>query len=116
MKKNVAAIRKAGRTEGLISASMIFSIVLCPTFFSSFESWTFQKRIHSLIGGELKRRTGTLIGRGGQLRPIGAVERPTENIVGDFLPTLLTDYEMRSIWKFFVIGEGVCSLILGIFA
>src|SRR6266403_3205417 len=32
MKKNVAAIRKAGRTEGLSSASMIFSIVLCPLF------------------------------------------------------------------------------------
>jgi hypothetical protein len=41
---------------------------------------------------------------------------PTENVVGDFLPTFLTDNEMRSVGKFFVIGEGVRSLILGIFA
>src|SRR5262249_21098389 len=33
-RKSVAAIRSAGRTAGLTKASMIFSIVLCPIFFS----------------------------------------------------------------------------------
>jgi hypothetical protein len=43
MKKNVAAIRRAGRTEGLISASMIFSIVLGPLFSQASKAEHFTK-------------------------------------------------------------------------
>jgi hypothetical protein len=57
MKKNVAAIRKAGRTEGLISANMIFSIVLGPLFSQAskaehFTKFRFVKRV-------LKQRSRT---------------------------------------------------------
>src|SRR6267378_5179173 len=41
MKKNVAAIRSAGRATGLIAVSIISVFVYCPIFFSSFQSPTF---------------------------------------------------------------------------
>src|SRR5262249_18443847 len=43
MKKNVAAIRKAGRTEGLICASMISVLSFATLSFSSFQSRILQK-------------------------------------------------------------------------
>ena len=39
-RKSVAANRRAGRTAGLTIGSMIFSVFLCPTSFSSFDSRT----------------------------------------------------------------------------